>query len=161
MHALGTFIASIPTDWFVIGALFAAAAIDTWRSGSGRVATVVCAFPIALFFVGAASQAVFLSGFSKTLSASPMHLIFFALVFAAIYAVLDRVMSPAGYDGHLTVSALIAGLVGVVVVLGFWMQIPETTALWHFSAPVRAVFGGGWSFWWIVGGYSGLVYLRS
>ncbi|MDO8514104.1 MAG: hypothetical protein Q7S50_01010 [bacterium] len=159
-NAWGVAFSHWPTDWIIIGAFAAFAALDTMRSGTARAAALMLSLPATLFLVGVLPKAALIGPASAQFTAPLAQLAIFAVIFAALYVVAHRAIFTYS-DGASVVQALIAGLAATIVLVVVFLQIPALQSLWHVGGSVQMVFGEAYRFWWLVGAYSALAFVRS
>ncbi len=158
--AWGNLFAHWPTDWILIGAFAAFAALDAMRSGSARAAALILSLPAALLLLQELPKAFFLGPLAAQVSSPFAQLAIFVALSVVLYIAAHRVIFTFS-DGAQPIQALITGLAAAIVLVIIWLQVPALHSLWHFGDQVQAVFGAAYRFWWLVGAYLGLAFARS
>lgn len=162
LDTLSGFASSIPIDWFIIGAFVALFAIDILRSGAGRVSAVALALPATLFLMILVVQAVPLRDYVDQFSTPFLQAMLFLALFTGLYLLVRRIDSSSYADDHgQPMQALLGGCAGAAVLLVVWLELPALQTLWQFGGNVQAVFGEAYRFWWFLGGYAILAFIRS
>ena len=149
-----------PTDWILIGAFAAFAALDAIRSGPTRATALMLSLPAALLLIDKLPDAVFLGSLSAQLVSPLAQAGLFAVVTAVLFFIIHRVIFA--FSNNLPpLQALIAGLAAVIVLVVIWLQVPGLEAVWDFGDQVRAVFGEAYRFWWLAASYIALATVRN
>ena len=158
--AWGGLLTHWPFDWILIGALVAFAALDAMRSGSTRAASLTLSLPVSLLLLQELPKA-FLVGPLASPSAQPIQqLVIFLLIAAAMYVAAHKMIFTFS-NGTGPVQALVTGLAATIVLVIVWLQVPALQTVWHFGPQVGMVFGAAYRFWWLLGSYAALAFVRS
>lgn len=155
----GTF-SSVPTDWFIFGAIVIVLTLDSLRSGIGRACSIALAAPLALFIFSLVDSAAFIGGTDALAAPMTRALIFgicLVLSFLAVRRISDQYID--GGMGQL-VHAIIASTATAVVLFVIWLSVPEFSAVYQFGPAITNVFSEGFRIWWLLGAYAGLVFAR-
>lgn len=148
-------------DWIVFCIIAAIFAVDAYRSGASRAATVSLALTLAYVAHALLSKADVLSSFMGQFSAPMPQAVLFLALCAASYFAVDRVGLSHGADFGSPVSAILTGLAASALVCAFWFMVPDLSTLWEFGNQFSAIFGQQFGFFWIVGSFAVLAYVRS
>lgn len=149
-----------PTDWILIGAFTAFAALDAMRTGPARAAALVLSLPASLLLVEELPEA-FLAGSLSAQLASPLAQAgIFAAVAVVLYFAIHRLIFTFS-NGLGPIQALLTGLAATIVLVVVWLQVPGFDAIWHFGDQVQAVFGEAYRFWWLLGSFIALAAVRN
>lgn len=152
---------AVPTDWMIIGAVAIFAAFDTLRSGARRTCTFAFALPVTYVLIGSVPQAVVLGGIAGQFSTPLLQAILFFIILAVIYVTVSRIGLSWGGEAGQTIQAALAGVAGTALLVVFWLQIPALSTLYHFGADVQNIFGESYRFFWIIGSYAALAFVRN
>ena len=155
------FMESIPVDWMLIGAFMVFSAFDVLRNGVGRLSALSLAVPASLLVVSFFPQAVFLGSFAEQLATPLLQAMVFLIFSAALYLLVRRMDSPYRGEYGQPLQALLAGCAGAAILLVVWFHVPALASLWQFGGDVTAVFSGPYAFWWLLGSYATLAFIRS
>ena len=159
--ALGSLFTQAPVDWFIIGAVILAVALDALRSGTNRACALTLALPAVLMLFSASLREVSLGSLSIQLSSPMLRAIIFGALLIAIYLLIRRMFGSYDENGAGFMNATVAGIATVVVLITVWLQVPELQSLWHFGPTVQNVFNELYGPWWILGAYAALAFARS
>ncbi len=152
---------SIPTDWMIIGALAIFAAFDCLRSGARRICTLVLALPPTVLLIESLPRTAILGSIVGQFATPLLGAVLFFIILVAVYILIHRIGLSWGSESGQTIQAALAGVAVMVIVVTFWIQIPALDSLWHFGAQVHAIFGEAYRFWWLIGSYAALAFVRS
>lgn len=159
--AVMNFVESLPLDWVIIAGFAVLLAFDTLRSGAGRVAALAMALPGAMLLASVFPQAAFVGTLSEQLATPLLQGVLF-LIFATALFLLIRRMDPLyGSEAGQPVSALLAAGGGTAILVVVWLQVPALAAVWQFSDSVATVFGNPYAFWWLIGSFATIAFVRS
>ncbi len=161
LTALGNVFTHVPIDYFLIGVVVLAVAVDALRSGTNRACALALALPAALMLSSVLPKAALLGGVSGQFSSSTFHAILLAALFAAAYMLIYRMIGFYGGGDAGSLNAVITGVATAALLLAVWLQIPELQSVWHFSSTVEGIFGEAYRFWWMAGSYIALAFVRS
>ena len=157
---LRTFVASAPMDWIILGALLILIAFDVLRNGASRACAVALALPGAVLLKSLLPSAFLIGDLTAELSTSVLDGVLFLILFASLYLLVRRMDRSYAGEGGQAIQALLCGGATVATLVVIWLQVPALAALWQFGDDVVAIFGGGFAFWWLLGSYSVLAFLR-
>ncbi len=160
ISSLSSIFTHWPTDWILIGAFTAFAALDAMRSGPTRATALMLSLPTALFLIDKLPDAVFLGALSAQLVSPLAQAGVFVIVTVALFFVIHRVMFTFS-NGLPPIQALIAGIAATIVLVIVWLQVPGLDSVWHFGGQVQAVFSEAYRFWWLLASYFALAFVRS
>ena len=152
---------AVPTDWMIIGAVAIFAAFDTLRSGARRTCTFAFALPVTYVLIGSVPQTVVLGGIAGQFSTPLLQAILFFIILAVIYVTVSRIGLSWGGEAGQTIQAALAGVAGTALLVVFWLQIPALSTLYHFGADAQNIFGESYRFFWIIGSYAALAFVRN
>lgn len=150
-----------PTDWIIIGAIAAFAALDALRNGGNRAIALVLALPAALLALEALPNAAFVGTFSAQFSTRLLQALLFGIVFVALYVFTYRILGFWSGTSGGPMQALITGVAGAAVLTTVWISVPALDSFWTFGPQVHTVFGEAYRFWWLVLSFVGLAFARS
>lgn len=159
--SIGGFATNIPVDWFIIGACALIFAFDTWRNGSSRVCAIALALPISMLLMSMLPNAFFIGGLAGELTSPALGAMVFFIFFAALYLLMRRINSVYGGETGHPLHALISGLAGAAILVVIWLEVPALSGLWQFDGSTAAIFGEAYRFWWLLGSYATLAFVRS
>ena len=150
----------IPIDWLIIAVFFITVTVDAVRAGSVRACAFALSLPVSFFLFQLIPQTIVLgpltAAFQSPIEKAVIFLILEVVLFVCVHQMLFS------YDRYSSVfSAVVAGLSATVVVLVIWIQIPALQSLWHFDGQVQTIFGGSYSFLWLIASYLGLAFIGS
>ena len=157
---ISSFITNIPVDWFILGGLAAFFSFDALRSGPGRVSALALAFPLTMVITSVLPKAFLLGSMTSQFSTPFLQGMLFLALLAAFYLLVRRMDASYGGEGQ-PLQALLTGCAGVAVFAVVWLQVPGLTGVWDFGTSVESVFAGAYSFWWLLGSYTTLAFIRS
>lgn len=160
LDAITGFFSHIPTDWILILAFAALVAFDTMRSGSGRAAALALTAPVAIVLAGQLSQAALVSHVMQRFTAPVFMATAVCAVFVLTYILVRRMGITHSNNNGQVIQALMAGSAAAAVLVAVWLQVPELQSVWHFGSQVQTVFGEQYRFWWIIGSYVALAFIR-
>jgi hypothetical protein len=158
MHA-SSLVHFLSIDIIIFFILFLVVAIDTWRSGSSRLVGLAFALPLSLLLFSTLSSAFFIGTIAGHAS-GVLGACIFGLIFLITYAASYHIIGSFSSDDGSLPKAFLTGIIGAVLVTVFWQYVPELHALWQGSGVFASVFGEHFRWWWIVGAYAALVYVR-
>lgn len=161
MHGLPN-LAALPlsTDWIVFCLIIVVAAVDTWRSGSSRAAAIAVALPLASVLFTLIPQAFILGGIIEKAS-SLTNAVIFTILCVVSFFVCYRVVGPFSADEGSVPRAVLTGAAMTIIIVVFALQIPELHTAWHLSTSFASVFGTSFRWWWVMGCFAVLAYVRS
>lgn len=154
-------ISSVPIDWFIIAGFAVLAAFDVLRNGASRIGAMALALPVTLLLVSTFPSAAFLDALSSQLATPMLEAVLFVALFIALFVLIRRMDLSYGAEAGLPIAALFAGIAGTAILVVVWLQVPALDTLWQFGPDVRAIFGGQYSFWWLIGSYAAFAFVRS
>ncbi len=152
--------AHIPIDYLLIAGCFVVVAFDTFRSGAGRACALALSFPVSAILLTTLPSAAFVGAITAKLSTPVLQAVLFAVVFAIAYVLVHRIGVFYGNEAGRPLLAILAGLAGTAIVLAFWIHTPALQAVWQFSAAIHALFADSYRFWWLLGSYAALAFVR-
>mgnify|MGYP001600778088 FL=1 len=158
--AVRIFFTELPTDWIVIGVFAVVAALDILRSGGRRVCALALALPAAALVFSALSSAVLLGDISRQFSSPVLQGVLFAIVFAVMYMLVSTIGISHGKALSGLLQGTIGGIAAVAIVIVIWMGTPALRDFWNFGAQVQSIFGETYRFWWLIGSYAALAFIR-
>lgn len=161
LDSISSVYASIPTDWLLIGLFAIFAAFDCLHSGARRACTVAVAFPVTTFLVIILPQTIILNTLLAQFANPFLDIIIFGALFAALYILIARFDFAWGNDSGQAIQAALAGVAATIIVVTFWVATPALNDLWQFGVQVQTIFGEAYRFWWIIGSYAALGFVRS
>ena len=159
--AFGEVIVNIPVDWVFIVCSALLASFDVLRNGAGRVCALALALPAALLLNATFPQAIFLGGLIDEDAMTPLigGLIF--LIFTvALYFLLRRMDASYGGEYGQPIQALLGGCAVTIILVVVWLGVPHLGSLWQFGDSVPLIFGPQYAFWWLIGSYATLAFIR-
>ncbi len=161
LDSLTSLYNAVPTDWMIIAVLAIFAAFDALRSGARRIASLSLALPVAALLFGAISSAAFLGDAVAQFSSPVPQAALFFILLIGIYILINRIGLAWGSESGQTLQAALAGVAAVALAVVIWIQIPALDALWHFGPQMQLIFGETYRFWWLIGSYAALAFVRS
>ncbi len=145
----------------IIGGFTLLAALDCVRSGARRVSQLSLAFPLAALLMQSLPQAFILGDVADQFSTPLMQALLLGVVFVSLYILIGRIGLSWGGEEGLAIQAAIAGVAASGIVVTMWIATPPLQSLWHFGPQVQEIFGETYRFWWLLGSFAALAYLRS
>lgn len=161
LDAITAFYASISVDWTIIGVFAILAAFDALRVGARRACTLALALPAAALFVESLTNAAFLGSVIEQFSTPVLGAILFFIIFAVVYILIGRMGFSWGGEAGKTLQSALAGVAATALLVTFWVNIPALDTLWHFGPQIQTIFGEGYRFWWLIGSYAALAFVRN
>jgi len=156
------FIANIPADWIVFVIVLLALSIDVLRAGSGRITTLAISLPVSSLLFDLLPNAYFVGPVVRSLLTPVAEGALFAVLFTLLSFLIYRIIRAQGKDpGPLIILSFLSGLVGTVIITVVWVQTPALNHLFAPSVQFQAIFGSGYAFFWLVGSYLLLAFVRS
>jgi hypothetical protein len=154
-------LGAVPFDWFVLGGILVAVALDSLRSGLGRAVAISVALPLAAFVFTLTKDAFILSSTGGMFSSPMVQLGLFAVLAVALYFLLRRMGLEYVDGGHGgPVQALLAGAATAIVFACVWLQMPVLSDWWSFGSQVQAIFAPAFRLWAILVAYGALAFAR-
>ncbi|MDO8552176.1 MAG: hypothetical protein Q7S01_01450 [bacterium] len=160
ISSISNFFAYVPTDWIIIVALAVIASFDAIRSGMGRQVALALSLPVALLFSTSLQSAKFLSGILPQIGTPILKAAFFGVLFVVAYFLIRRMTESYGSGSGAVIQAVVAGVATTAIIVIIWLQVPELQAIWNFGPQVQAVFAEAYRFWWLLGSYVALAFVR-
>ena len=151
---------SWPVDWFVLGLVMVAAAIDAFRGGTLRAAVFSLAAPLAVFVYAALPKTAFLARAVAKLETPALQAALFAVILVILCILLYRIVPASFGSGALPMQGLAAGLAVTIVLAVVWLQIPALISLFAPSQVVQMVFGQTYAIFWLLVAYGALAFVR-
>ncbi len=158
--SIGGVATNIPVDWFIIGVFTLLFAFDTWKSGSGRACAIALALPIAMILTEMLSETFLLGTFVGELTTPILGAIIFFIFFAALYLLMRRIDSSYGGESGRPLQAILIGFACAAIFVVIWLEVPALSAVWKFNDATTAIFGEAYRFWWLLGSYATLAFVR-
>ena len=152
---------AVPTDWMILGAFAIFAAFDCLRSGARRACTLALALPIALLLFSASGKAAFLGGITEQFSTPILEAVLLGILVVVSYVLIGRIGLSWGGESGQTIQAALGGVALTAILTTFWLATPALDALWRFGPDAQAVFGEAYRFWWLLGSYAVLAFVRN
>ena len=153
-------LAAWPLEWIVIAVIAAFFGLESFYSGSARTSTLAVALPLSLVVVQWLPNTIFLGTIIQQIDAPVPQAALFGIVFIILYMVLYRILFSYGSAGGSMLQSLLCGVAAAAIVMVVWMQAPGLDGLWHFSDPIRLVFGNSFAVFWLVAGYAAVAFAR-
>jgi hypothetical protein len=154
-------LAHIPIDWIAILIFTLLLTFDAMRSGSGRASVLAVTFPVAAFLSNLLPHTFVIGAFATSLSSSIVQAAIFLLVFVAVFIFMYRIIINLAAISRGLFFSFLAAISATIVIIVMWLQVPALVALWHFSGPVQSIFGASYAFFWLLGAYLILAFVRS
>lgn len=158
--SLKNFFTQLPADWIVIGAFVIIAALDIMRSGAKRVCTLSLALPAAALVFSALSSAVIIGDIASQFSSPVLQGVLFVLTFVVMYILVSTIGISHGSDSGRPLQAALGGIAAAAIVIVIWTGTPVLNELWSFGPQVQMIFGETYHFWWLIGSYAALAFIR-
>ncbi|OGG57353.1 hypothetical protein A2853_02435 [Candidatus Kaiserbacteria bacterium RIFCSPHIGHO2_01_FULL_55_17] len=160
-EAISSVFSAIPTDWLIIGTFAAVAAFECFRSGAHHVAELALALPITALLTQSFPQTFVIANFSGESATPAMHAVLFCGLFVVLFVLISRIGLAWGDEKGQAFSAAIAGVSAAAIVVTIWVATPSLSALWQFGPQVQAIFSESFRFWWLLGSYGALAFIRN
>ena len=148
-------------DWILIGSFALLAAFDCLRVGARRISQLVLALPATVILVNVLPQAAILGSLVGDPSNPIMNVALFGTMFVVLYILVARIGLEWGSEEGQPIQAAVAGVAAAGIVVTFWIATPALDELWHFGPQVREIFGEAYHFWWLIGSYAALSFVRA
>lgn len=160
METIRTFATNIPVDWMILGGLAVLSTFDVLRSGPGRMSALALALPIAVMVSAVLPNAFLLGNMVSEFSTPFLQGMLFLALLAALYLLVRRMDASYGGEGQ-PLQALLAGCATTAILITIWLQVPALGAVWDLGTDIKMIFGNIYSFWWLLGSYTTLAFVRS
>src|SRR3990167_4715631 len=154
------FFTQLPVDWIVIGAFVIIAAFDCLRSGANRVSTLALALPAAALVFSALAGAVIIGDIAGQFASPMLQGVLFAIVFVVMYILVGSIGISYGSESGRPLQAALGGIAAAAIIIVVWMGMPVLNDLWNFGTQVQSIFGEAYRFWWLIGSYAALAFVR-
>ncbi|MBI4093863.1 hypothetical protein HY417_02770 [Candidatus Kaiserbacteria bacterium] len=158
--AITNIFGAIPTDWFILGGIALIAAFGCVRSGARRVAQIALAFPLAALLVQSLPQAFILGEMAAQFLNPIMQALLLGLIFVVLYVLIGRIGIAWGGEGGQPVQAALCGVAITGIIVTMWLATPALDSVWHFGPHIQDMFGAQYRFWWLLGSFGALAYVR-
>lgn len=152
--------ATVPLDWLVLGVLAIVAAIDIMRSGARRICVAALALPVSLFLFSTMQDTAFVGGAIAQFTTPVIQAALIGALFVVMYVLIGRLGLSWGDEYGQPIQAALGGVAFAAILATFWLATPELTSLWSFGAQAGEILGEQYRFFWILGGYGILAYIR-
>lgn len=159
--SLAGIYSSIPTDWLILGSITIFIAFDILRSGARRAVSAALALPIALMLFAAAENAVVVGDIARQFETPPLQAALIGILFVVLYVLIGRMGLTWGGEAGQTIQAALGGVALTAIATTFWVAIPPLNSLWTFGPDVQLVFGESYRFFWLIGSYAALAFVRN
>src|SRR3989338_3795218 len=160
LEAATSLFAHFPTDWIILIVFAILIAFDAIRSGPGRARALALSLPATLFLSAALEHARILSGVAEQFSSPAMKSALFGVVFVAVYLLVLKMSARYTSNSVEIIQALMAGVAAAAVLVVVWLAVPGLQGIWNLGPPVQGGVGEGYRFWWVVGSYLVLAFVR-
>lgn len=150
----------IPLDWIIIGAVVIAVALYVLRSGAQMICTLALALPTTALLLSALSNAAIVGPLSKQFETSPLRALLFVAILIVSYTLVHRMGISYGSESRQPIQAILAGAAAAALLVVIWIQEPALQSIWQFGGDVQSIFGEAYRFWWIIGSYATLAFVR-
>ena len=161
LDTITNFFAGIPTDWLIIGAFALLAALDAVRAGARRICLLALALPVTVVLVTNLPKATLLGSITAQFSTPILGAVLFFIALVIMYIIVGRIGLAWGGEAGQTIQAALSGVAIAALVVTFWLQVPELDSIWHFGPQVQGIFGEGYRFFWFIGSYAALAFVRN
>lgn len=161
LDAIMSAFSGIPTDWLIIGSFALLLAFDAVRAGARRICLLALALPAAVLLVESLPDAALLGGIAVQFSTPVLEAVLFFIVLAVMYVIVGRIGLAWGGEAGQTLQAALAGVAATALVVTFWIQVPALDSIWHFGPQVQDIFGESYRFFWLLGSYAALAFVRN
>jgi len=161
LDTITNFFAGIPTDWLIIGSFALLSALDAVRAGSRRVCLLALALPATVILVDSLPDAAILGSIAAQFSTPILGAVFFFLVLVIVYIIIGRIGLAWGGEAGQTIQAALSGVAIAALAVTFWIQVPVLDSIWHFGPQVQDIFGESYRFFWLLGSYAALAFVRN
>lgn len=158
---VSNFFSGVPVDWFVIGGITLIAAFDCVRMGTRRVVQVALALPLSALLMQSLPKAFILGEATSQFTTPLMQAVLLGFVFAVLYVLMGRIGIAWGGEGGQPVQAALAGVAITGILITMWIVTPALDSLWHFVPQIQDIFGEQYRFWWLLGSFGALAYVRA
>lgn len=148
MQSVFSAVASLATDWFIVGGLLMLIFFDVLRAGSGRVIALTLACLATYFVLDVFAQTRFIGSVALDGFA---HVVFIVILFALSYILMRRLTVSYGDIGDSVLTSLFTAAAAVVCFLSFWILTPALSNIWQFGGFFQTLFSSSFSLFWILG----------
>ena len=160
LDAVMSIFSGIPTDWLIVGVFALLAAFDAVRAGARRICLLALALPATVLLVESLPGTAFLGSIAEQFSTPMLGAILFFIVLVIMYVIVGRIGISWGGEAGQTLQAALAGVAAAALVVTFWIQVPALDSIWHFGTQVQDIFGESYRFFWLLGSYASLAFVR-
>lgn len=161
LDSITSFFVSIPVDWMIIGGFALLAALDCVRSGARRVSQLSLAFPLSALLMQSLPGVYILGDIASQFSTPLMQALILGILFVALYLFLGRIGLSWGGEAGQPIQAALAGVAATGIVVTMWVATPSLQSLWQFGPQVQEVFGETYRFFWLIGAFAALAFVRN
>lgn len=154
-------LSALPIDWVIIAGFAILASFDVMRAGPGRISALALALPVALLLTSTFPRAAFLEQVAIQAATSLLSGIVFLIFAVALFFLLRRMDTSYGIEYGQPMQSVLAGCAATAILVVVWLEVPALQSLWQFGSDVQTIFGEGYRFWWLIGSYASLAFVRS
>lgn len=152
---------NVPTDWLIIGAFAIFAAFDVLRAGAKRVTTLALAIPLGVFLYATTSDAILISPILGQFDTPLNNAILTGIFIVLAYILIARIGLSWGGEAGQALQAALAGVSLTAILVTFWIATPALQTFWTFGDQIQLIFGEVYRFWWLIGAYAVLGFVRN
>lgn len=161
LDAITSVFSSVPTDWLILGVFAILAAFDILRNGARRASTAALALPVALLLFVTTENTVFIGEIVRQFSTPVLQAVLIGILFAAMYVAIARIGLSWGSEAGQTIQAAVGGVALTAIIATLWLATPALQEVWQFGPQVQEIFGESYRFFWLLGSYAALAFVRS
>ena len=159
--AVASFIAHPPMDWVIIVVFLLVALVDALRNSTARAAAWAVSAPLTMVFINFLERAAVFSTPIKAMTSPYAASAIFLGLFFALFVLTIRIMYGSGTPLSTPLTAIIASCCVTIISLVVWLQVPALQHLWHFGPIIESLFSSPYVFWWLLGSFVGMAFVRT
>ena len=77
-----------------------------------------------------------------------------------MYILVGSIGISYGSESGRPLQAALGGIAAAAIIIVVWMGMPVLNDLWNFGTQVQSIFGEAYRFWWLIGSYAALAFVR-
>jgi hypothetical protein len=161
IEAITGIFSSIPTDWLILGIFALFASFDAVHSGARRICMLALSLPATVLLINSLPDSAVLGSIAGQFSTPVLGAVLFFIVLVIMYVIVGSIGIASGGEAGQTLQAALAGVALSALVVTFWIQIPALDSIWHFGTQVQDIFGESYRFFWLLGSYAAIAFIRN
>lgn len=161
LDAIINIFSSIPTDWMIVGVFALLASLEAVSSGSRRICLLALSLPTTVLLINSLHDSAVLGNIAGQFSTPMLGTILFFVALVIMYAIISKIGIAWGGEAGQSLQAALAGVAITALAVVFWIQVPALDPIWHFGTQVQGIFGENYRFFWLIGSYASLAFVRN